>query len=189
MEIEKIKDIVFEHKKIIENFDEDFFKSITTAIDIFKKTLINNSTIYLCGNGGSAADCQHLAAELVGRFKKNRPPYKAISLATDNSVLTCIANDFNFEDIFARQIEALGQKNDLLVSISTSGESKNILNAIKKANKMGLNTLSIIGNKSCEARNISNYLIKVPSSSTARIQEVHILIIHIICEMLEDIEF
>ena len=187
MEIRKIKAIVDDHKKILDSFDESFLESIQLAINLFRKAIIDDSTIFLCGNGGSAADCQHIAAELVGRFKKNRRPFKAIALTTDSSVLSCISNDFKFEDIFSRQIEALGKKNDLLVSISTSGESLNIIKSIRKANEMGLETLSFLGGKDCKAGKFSKNLIKVPSTSTARIQEVHILIAHIICEFLEDL--
>ena len=180
-------------KKYVEEFASSFnsideSKLEQLKIEIIKRVNTKNE-IFIIGNGGSAADCQHIAAELVGRFKKNRRPFKAIALTTDSSVLSCISNDFDFEDIFSRQIEAFGKKNDLLVSISTSGESLNVIKSIKKANEIGLETLSFLGNKDCEAGKYSKNSIRVPSSSTARIQEVHILIAHIICDFLEDLEF
>ena len=154
---------------------------------MFKKAIISDSNIFLCGNGGSAADCQHIAAELIGRFRKNRRPFKAFALTTDSSILTCISNDFNYEQIFSRQLKAMGNKGDLLVSISTSGNSMNIINAINEAKKMKIKTLSLLGGNGGEAHNITNDSIIVPSKNTARIQEIHILIIHIICEFLEDL--
>ena len=178
-------------KEYLEKLSSCFNDKQISSMKILAEDIVNlwnnEKTLFLCGNGGSAADCQHIAAELVGRFKKNRRPYRAIALTTDSSVLSCISNDFKFEDIFSRQIEAFGKKDDLLVSISTSGESLNIIKSIRKANEMGLETLSFLGCKDCKAGKFSKNLISVPSTSTARIQEVHILIAHIICEFLEDL--
>ena len=187
LEINNIKSIVLEHENVIKNFGEDFYTSLEESIQIVKETILNKSCILLCGNGGSAADSQHFAAELVGRFKKDRAPFKAIALTTDSSSLTCIGNDYSFNDIFSRQLEALGNRGDLLVSISTSGNSRNIINAIHTANILGINTLSLLGGFGGEAEKISKNSILVPSKSTARIQEMHILVIHIICEMIEDL--
>ena len=187
MKTTEIKNIVSEHKNVINNFDETFYKSIKLGIEFFRNAIISDSNIFLCGNGGSAADCQHIAAELIGRFKKNRRPFKAFALTTDSSILTCISNDFNYEKIFSRQLKAMGNKGDLLVSISTSGNSENIINVIKEANKMKIKTLSLLGGNGGEAKKISNHSIIVPSKNTARIQEIHILIAHIICEFLEDL--
>lgn len=187
MRTEEINQIVSEHKHVIDSFNVEFYKSIKVGIDLIKETIINDSNIFLCGNGGSASDCQHFAAELVGRFKKDRRPYKAIALTTDSSLLTCISNDFSFENIFSRQLNAFGEKNDLLISISTSGESINVVNAINEAKNLGMNTLSFLGGEGGLAKKISKFNILVPSSSTARIQEVHILIIHIICQAIEDL--
>ncbi len=187
LEIDNIKSIVLEHENVIKNFGDDFYTSLEESIRIVKETILNKSCILLCGNGGSAADSQHFAAELVGRFKKDRAPFKAIALTTDSSSLTCIGNDYSFNDIFSRQLEALGNRGDLLVSISTSGNSRNIINAIHTANILGINTLSLLGGFGGEAEKISKNSILVPSKSTARIQEMHILVIHIICEMIEDL--
>lgn len=179
--------IVSELQETINKLDDEFYKSLEVVINIFRETIISNRNILLCGNGGSAADCQHMAAELVGRFKKERRPFRAISLTTDSAILTCISNDFKYEEIFSRQIDAIGKKNDLLIAISTSGKSPNILNALLKAKEKDIKTISILGNKGGEAKQLSNNSIIVPSSCTARIQEIHTLIIHIICEMLEDL--
>lgn len=187
METKEINQIISEHQNVLDNFNDEFYKSIKIGISLIKEAIINDSNIFLCGNGGSAADCQHFAAELVGRFKKDRRPYKAFALTTDSSLLTCISNDFSFENIFSRQLNAFGKKNDLLISISTSGESKNVINAIDEANNLGMHTLSFLGGEGGRAKKISKFNILVPSSSTARIQEVHILIIHIICEAIEDL--
>ncbi len=140
----------------------------------------------MCGNGGSASDCQHFSSELVGKFKNKRKPLRAISLTTDTSILTNIANDFSYDLIFSRQIEGLSKRGDILFSISTSGESENIINAILKAKELGLETISLLGKNGGKAINISKHNILVPSSVTARIQEIHTLTEHIICELIEE---
>ncbi len=147
--------------------------------------LANGSTVFWCGNGGSAADSQHLAAELVGRFKKDRRPLRSVALTTDTSVLTCVANDYSYEDIFARQVEALSRPGDVLVGISTSGQSENILRAVKMARSLGLQTLGLLGKDGGVAKDLVDQAIVIPSESTARIQEAHILIGHILCDLIE----
>ena len=142
-------------------------------------------TIFFCGNGGSAADAQHLAAEIIGRFYINRAAWPAIALTTDTSVLTAVANDFSYDEIFSRQIEGLGKRGDLLVGISTSGNSKNICLAFERANELGLITAGLLGHGGGFARDICQHKIIIPSKDTARIQEMHILIGHIVCEMIE----
>jgi len=149
------------------------------------KTLKNKRKLIFCGNGGSASDSNHIVAELVGRFMKNRSAINAISFTANNSAITAIANDFGYEKIFSRQLEAHGKKGDFLICISTSGKSKNILEVIKKAKKMDISTLLL---SSELARNVnvkSNYKVLVPSKRTDRIQEMHILIGHIVCELIE----
>ena len=148
--------------------------------------LSNGGTIYCCGNGGSAGDSQHLAAELVGRFKGDRRALRSVSLCTDSSVLTCVANDYSFESIFSRQIEALGRSGDLLVGISTSGNSSNVLRAFESANDMGLHTVGLLGKEGGKAQSLVDESIVIPSSNTARIQEAHILIGHCLCDLIED---
>lgn len=147
--------------------------------------LDSGNSIFWCGNGGSAADCQHLAAELVGRFKKDRKPLKSIALTTDSSVLTCIANDFDYKEVFSRQLEALGSNGDVLVAITTSGNSQNILNAIAVANSIGMKVILLTGKDGGEATKMQCQSILIPIQETAPIQEMHILIGHILCDLIE----
>ena len=159
---------------------------IEVAAKLSINTLSNNNKILLCGNGGSAADSQHIAAELVGRYKRTREGLSAIALTTDSSILTSISNDFEFDDVFSRQIEALAHQNDLLFAFSTSGNSKNIINAAKKCNSLKCKVISFTGAKDSELMNYSDLVIKAPSIDTPRIQEMHILIGHIICEIIDN---
>jgi D-sedoheptulose 7-phosphate isomerase len=148
-------------------------------------TLDSGGKIFFCGNGGSAADSQHLAAELTGRFIKDRRPLAAIALTTDSSALTCIANDYAFEEVFARQVLALGRRGDLLVGISTSGNSKNIIRAIGQAKTVGVTSVGLLGRGGGQLRTLCDHAIVVPSDVTARIQESHILIGHTLCGLIE----
>jgi D-sedoheptulose 7-phosphate isomerase len=141
--------------------------------------------ILFCGNGGSAADAQHLAAELVGRFGRGRPPLAAIALTTDTSVLTCLSNDYGFEDVFSKQVEAHGRGGDILVGISTSGTSKNILRAVKIARRQGLTTLVLVGSGGGSLARIADLALHVPHDNSQRIQEAHIAVGHIILDLLE----
>lgn len=149
------------------------------------RVLSSGGTIFWCGNGGSAADSQHLAAELVGRFKKNRRALRSIALTTDSSVLTCVANDYSYDDVFARQIEALGRPGDVLVGLSTSGNSENVLRALRVAKEMDLTTIALLGKDGGAAKGLADQALLIPSDSTARIQEAHILIGHILCTLIE----
>jgi D-sedoheptulose 7-phosphate isomerase len=144
-----------------------------------------NGKVILFGNGGSASDSQHIAAELVGRFKKDRTALAAIALTVNTSVLTSLANDYGYEVVFARQIEALGQKNDVAIGISTSGKAKNVANGLRQAKKMGLKTVALTGGDGGEIAKLAEVSLVVPSPVTARIQEAHITIGHIICELIE----
>ncbi len=137
------------------------------------------------GNGGSAADCQHIAAELVGRFKSEREGLPAIALTTDTSILTAIGNDYSFNEIFARQIEALANKGDLVIGISTSGNSENVIRGILKAKKIGCYTVGLLGKDGGKLKNLVDLAIIIPSNNTPRIQECHILIGHIACEIVD----
>ena len=148
-------------------------------------SLANGRTLFWAGNGGSASDSQHLAAELVGRFSKNRRALRSIALTTDTSVLTCVANDFGYDQIFSRQLEALARPGDVFIGFSTSGNSPNIIKAFEVANKMSVETIGLLGKDGGEAKSIVNVSLVVPSSSTARIQEAHILIGHILCDLIE----
>jgi D-sedoheptulose 7-phosphate isomerase len=139
-----------------------------------------------CGNGGSAADCQHLAAELTGRFIKDRRPLAAIALTTDTSAITCISNDYSFEEVFARQVQGLGRTGDVLFAISTSGNSRNVIRAVEEALSAGMSVIGLLGHEGGALNEMCDVAIIVPSQVTSRIQESHILIGHTLCEMIEE---
>jgi D-sedoheptulose 7-phosphate isomerase len=183
---ERIKDIILESIQIKEELLRanigDILGIAEAAIECLKK----GGKLILFGNGGSASDSQHIAAELVGRFKKDRAALPAIALTTNTSVLTSLANDYGYEIVFARQVEALGQRNDLAIGISTSGKAKNVSAAIKQAKKMGLKTVALTGGDGGELAKLADISLVVPSSVTARIQEAHITISHIVCELVEE---
>ncbi|MCK5708458.1 MAG: D-sedoheptulose 7-phosphate isomerase [Candidatus Aureabacteria bacterium] len=145
----------------------------------------NGKKVIMFGNGGSAADAQHIAAEFIGRFQQERYALPAIALCTNTSNLTCISNDYGFEHVFERQVEALGKNGDISIGFSTSGGSVNVINAQKKAKELGLCTVAFIGKKSSPLESICDIVYKVPSDNTARIQESHILASHILCNVVE----
>ena len=153
--------------------------------DLVSSTLEKNKTVFWCGNGGSAAESSHLAAELIGRFKSNRRPLSSISLNSDIASITCIANDFGYEEIFSRQIEGLAKKGDVLIVLSTSGLSQNICNALIKSKELGVETIAFLGKEGGIAKGLANHSIVVASSETARIQEIHLLLGHTLCEAIE----
>ncbi|MGH7197491.1 MAG: D-sedoheptulose 7-phosphate isomerase [Candidatus Omnitrophota bacterium] len=149
--------------------------------------LQNGNKVLFFGNGGSASDSQHLAAEIVGRYEKERRGFPSIALTTDTSILTAVGNDYGFDRIFERQIEALGKKGDVAFGLSTSGNSKNVLLGVKKAKALGLFTIGLSGRNGGELNALADLSIVVPSQKTARIQESHILIGHIICERVDEL--
>ena len=159
------------------------------AIMLLYETLSNNRKILIAGNGGSAADAQHIAGEFVGRFMIERRPLPALALSTDTSVMTCISNDYSYEDVFARQIEALGACEDVLWVLSTSGNSANIINAMRAARKLNMQVLSFLGHDGGKALELSDTAYLVKSVSTARIQEMHLFAYHTIIEHVEDMLF
>jgi len=159
--------------------------SIQEAVEKVIHTLRSGGKVLLCGNGGSAADSQHIAAELVGKFRLNRKGLPAIALTTDTSILTSLANDYGYEFVFQRQVEALGKKGDVLIGISTSGESMNVALAMKKAKDMGISTIALIGEKRGQIADAADIVVSVPSKETPRIQEGHITIGHILCDLVE----
>jgi len=175
-----------EIKKLFLNNNSEELKLI---INLIIKCFKNKNKILVCGNGGSAADSQHFVAELVGRYKKEREALPAIALSTDTSNLTAIGNDYGFKNIFRRQVEALGNEDDILIGISTSGNSENIILAIEEARKKGMKTICLLGKFGGKIKDLCDLSIIVPSNNTPRIQEVHIMIIHIICEILENTLF
>jgi len=162
------------------------FKDIDNISRILINCLKKKKTIFWCGNGGIASDSQHLAGELVGRFVGDRKPLKSIALNADSAVMTCIVNDYGYEHLFSRQIEGLGSKGDVLIGISTSGNSINVLNALKSAKNIGINTIGLLGNGGGKAKKIVDNSIIIPSKTTARIQEMHILVGHVLCDLIED---
>jgi D-sedoheptulose 7-phosphate isomerase len=162
--------------------------SIADGAATLVHSLLNGHKILSCGNGGSAADAQHFSSELLNRFEMERPGLPAIALTTDSSTVTSIANDYRYEDIFSKQIRALGQPGDVLLAISTSGRSPSVLNAIEAAHERGMAVIALSGRDGGEvpARMTENDVeIRVPSDSTARIQEVHLLVIHCLCELID----
>lgn len=165
---------------------ESFIELIAQAASIIKLAYDSQKKVLIAGNGGSAADAQHLATELVSKFMKDRPALNAIALTTNTSVLTAIANDYDFEDIFARQIQAYGNQGDVFIAISTSGNSKNVIKAIQEAKNKGLKIIGLTGSKDCAMDNLCDLTIKVPSENTPIIQEAHIMIGHIICALVEN---
>jgi D-sedoheptulose 7-phosphate isomerase len=174
-----------EHSRVLKKTQIAIKNGIKLSSEIIVKSLKKGGTIFWCGNGGSAADSQHIAAEFVGRFKKNRKPLRSIALTTDTSILTCVSNDYSFEEVFSRQIDALGRKGDVLVAISTSGNSRNVKRAIIQAQKMGLKTIGLLGKNGGTCKNYVDVPLIIPSNNTARIQEIHILIEHLLCEIME----
>ncbi len=163
-------------------------KDIAAAADKLVQVFQNQGKVLSCGNGGSAADAQHLSSELINRFEREREGLAAIALTTDSSILTSIANDYAYENIFSRQVQALGNENDVLVAITTSGNSANVLAAIEAAHEKNMDVIALSGNnggKLSSALNSSNIEIRVPSESTARIQEVHLLILHCLCDLVD----
>lgn len=182
---EAIKENMDEHFRVLQKMEDLLNDQIIFALDLILKCLRSNGTIFTCGNGGSASDSMHISSELVCRFKNERPPLKSISLSADSSILTSISNDYSYEDIFSRQIEALGEKNDLLIGISTSGNSKNIINAFKKAKQKNIKVVGLLGKSGGDAAKFADCSIVIPSNSTARIQEMHKLLYHIFCDLVE----
>jgi len=158
---------------------------IAQAADLIIKAFDQGNKLLLCGNGGSAADAQHIAAELVGRFKKERRGLPAVALTTDTSIMTAVANDYWYELLFARQVEALGDKDDILIGISTSGNSNNIIRAIEAARFKGLKTIGFLGSEGGKLKDLVDIALVVPSEESDRIQEVHILMGHIICHLID----
>ncbi|MFH1692369.1 MAG: SIS domain-containing protein [Candidatus Omnitrophota bacterium] len=185
---DKIKEIIKDSitAKAYLLYDEELIKKIQESAKLISMSLNKGKKILIFGNGGSAADSQHFAAELIGRFQKERRALAAVSLSTDTSVLTSLSNDYSFDVIFKRQIEALGNTGDIAFGISTSGTSKNVLEGIKAARKLKIKTIGLSGDKKNGLNSLADIGITVPNTKTARIQEAHILIIHIICELIEN---
>lgn len=183
--MEEIKRMIEESIQAKEKMLEMHSQTIRQIAEQMCKVLENGGKILWCGNGGSAADAQHLSCELVSKFYVDRDALPSIALTTNTSILTAIANDYNFEVVFRRQVEALGRKGDLIVGISTSGNSKNVIEALKKAREIGMFTVGFTGSTGGAMKEFCDILLNVPSTDTPRIQEAHITAGHIICYLVE----
>ena len=160
--------------------------ALATVASHVSKSLKSGGKVMLCGNGGSAADSQHIAAELIGRFEKERASMAALALTTDTSALTAIGNDYGYDQVFSRQVEGIGQSGDVLIGISTSGNSANVVKAMEAAAHKNIATVALVGDKPGGAMQaIADYVLAAPSTNTARIQECHILMMHILCQLVE----
>lgn len=177
---------IFESSSEIIHDSKILSSQIEKSIELITKSIKNGNKIILFGNGGSAADAQHMAAEFIGRFMKERKSFPAIAISTDTSVITAIGNDYSFDRIFSRQIESLVKKGDVIIAISTSGRSKNILEGLKASKKLGAKVISLTGKNGTKMKLKSDVFLNVPSVETSRIQEAHRTIIHIICEIVEN---
>ena len=182
---ERIKDILLESIQVKEEILRNQIGQIAEIAQLMIDCLKKDGKVIVFGNGGSASDSQHIAAELVGRFKKDRSALAGIALTTNTSILTSLANDYGYDVVFSRQVEALGKKNDVVLGISTSGKAKNVALGIKQAKKMGIKTVALSGGDGGDIVKLADVSLVVPSKITARIQEAHITIAHIICEMIE----
>lgn len=181
--IDQIKDSIDVKEKIIK--DEKLIQLIENASNEIIECYKSGHMLLLCGNGGSAADAQHIAGEMVARFRIERKALSALAFNTNSSIVTAIGNDYEYDKIFERQVEAFGHEGDVLISITTSGQSESVVRAINKAKEMKIKTVTLTGKDGGKCKSISDYSIIVPSNDTARIQESHIMIGHIICDIVE----
>jgi D-sedoheptulose 7-phosphate isomerase len=183
-----LTDSLQEHLETLQSLLRSNIKDIEQSGKMICDALVAGRKILLCGNGGSAADAQHIAAELVGCYEKQRRSWPAIALTTDTSALTAVSNDLGYEQVFARQLAGLAQAGDILIAISTSGRSKNVLKAVERARELGCRTIALTGASSDPLGSMCDFTVAVPSSRTSRIQEAHITIGHLWCEMVDQIE-
>jgi D-sedoheptulose 7-phosphate isomerase len=184
-QIERINSIFTEHLRTAEGLF-GLSSQVSEAVDIVYKSLAGGGQLLVAGNGGSAADAQHIVAELTGRFMRERHPFRALALHANTSALTAIGNDYGFEHVFARELTAHGRSGDVLLAISTSGNSLNILKAIEAARNIKMHVIGLTGETGGKMREVCDLSLCIPSKSTARIQEMHITIGHAICELLEE---
>ncbi len=166
--------------------DADALRAMEEALDAAAKALSSGKKLLFCGNGGSAADCQHAAGELVGRFKLERKGLAAVALTTDTSILTAVGNDYGFDEVFARQVEALGEEGDVLFALSTSGNAENVLRAVQAARGKGITAVGLTGRDGGRMREACDTIVRVPADSTPRIQECHEALLHAFCGALEE---
>jgi D-sedoheptulose 7-phosphate isomerase len=173
------------HKKLLADFENQGFESVLDSAKMIIKSVLSGGCVYICGNGGSAADAQHIAGELVGRFKRERKAIAAVAMTTDTSILTAIGNDSSFDDIFSRQVEALVKPGDILWAFSTSGSSKNILAAAQLASKIGAKVIGFTGKVDTALEKIADVCVSVDANDSAAAQQIHQLAYHIICDIVE----
>ncbi len=181
----QIAEAIESHSAMLAALSESGAQTIADAADAITAAIRRSGTVYLCGNGGSAADAQHIAGEMVGRFKRQRKPLPAVALSTDTSVITSIANDYSYDDVFARQVEALVTKGDILWALSTSGASPSVVAAARLAKEIGAFVLAFTGRTDSTLERIADICLCADSESTARSQEIHQLAYHIICDLVE----
>ncbi|OHB61477.1 MAG: hypothetical protein A2168_09330 [Planctomycetes bacterium RBG_13_50_24] len=180
-----IIDAIETHKKMTADFESDGIETVAAIAEAITTVLQQDGTVYLCGNGGSAADAQHIAGELVGRFTRERKALAAVALSTDTSILTCIANDYCYEQVFARQAEALVRNGDILWAFSTSGTSANVIAAVRVAREKGACVIAFTGRTDSKLEHMADICFCADAESTARSQEIHQLAYHIICDLVE----
>ena len=180
-----IAEAVETHRNMTAEFEQGGFETVAVVAEAITETLKQNGTVYLCGNGGSAADAQHIAGELVGRFCRERKALAAVALSTDTSILTCIANDYAYEKVFARQVEALVRKGDILWAFSTSGTSTNVVAAVEAAKEKDARVIVFTGTTGSKLEQMADICFCADADSTARSQEIHQLAYHIICDLVE----
>jgi D-sedoheptulose 7-phosphate isomerase len=181
----QITDTIETHKKMLAEFEKSGLEKIAAISQAIVKSLKHNGTVYICGNGGSAADAQHIAGEMMGRFRRERKALPAVALSTDTSIITCIANDYAYEKIFERQVEALVREGDILWAFSTSGTSSNVVAAAESAKKKGAYVIAFTGRINSKLEQIADICFCAEDESTARSQEIHQLAYHIICDLVE----
>ena len=178
-----ISDSITVKKELLQN--DATMVDITKVADLIVETFNNGNKLLFCGNGGSAADAQHLAAEFSGRYYLNRPPLHAEALHTDTSFMTAVSNDFSFDEVYARLIQGIGKQGDILIGMSTSANSKNVIKALEEAKKKNIITIGLTGKANGNMKPYCDYLINIPSDDTPRIQECHLMLGHAICELVE----
>ena len=178
-----ISDSITVKQELLQN--DDIMVDIIKVADLIVEAFNNGNKLLFCGNGGSAADAQHLAAEFSGRYYLNRPPLHAEALHTDTSFMTAVSNDFSFDEVYARLIQGIGKQGDILIGMSTSGNSKNVIKALEEAKKKNIITIGFTGKANGNMKPYCDYLINIPSDDTPRIQECHLMLGHAICELVE----
>ena len=181
----RIKEAKESHINAVEAFFTEIPETLVEVSKLCANALRSGNKILLCGNGGSASDAQHISGELVGRLKEERIPLAAIALSTDTSVLTCIGNDYGYDEIYSRQVAGLGQSGDILFAISTSGNSENIIRAVKAAREKNMHVVGVMGKSGGKMLGMTDYDFHVKTESTAHIQECHIMVLHLMCEFIE----